>query len=333
MKEINVLGVGNALVDKQFLIEDDILKEISIEKGTMGLCDSESQNVFYKKLSENYKKSEDACGGSATNTIFALASLGSKCGFFGKVANDENGSFYKKDLENVGIINDVISNDKGDTGTCLIMISEDAERTMSTCLGISANLKPSDIDEDLIEKSEIIYLEGYLVSSDECNLTSKKIIEVGRSKEAKIAISLSDPNIVNAFKERLLDWLKEPIDYLFCNFEEAKAFCKTNDEELIKSSLLKFAQNIFITKGSEGALIFDHKSSCEVGGFAANAIDSNGAGDMFAGGALYLLAKGQNLEKAAKFGCFLASKGVENIGPRLEHKKYLEIYELFCKLD
>ena len=104
--------------------------------------------------------------------------MGSKCGFFGKVANDENGSFYKKDLEDVGIINDVISNDKGDTGTCLIMISEDAERTMSTCLGISANLKPSDIDEDLIEKSEIIYLEGYLVSSDECNLTSKKIIKV-----------------------------------------------------------------------------------------------------------------------------------------------------------
>ena len=244
------------------------------------------------------------------------------------MANDENGSFYKKDLEDVGIINDVISNDKGDTGTCLIMISEDAERTMSTCLGISANLKPSDIDEDLIEKSEIIYLEGYLVSSDECNLTSKKIIEVGRSKEAKIAISLSDPNIVNAFRERLLDWLKEPIDYLFCNFEEAKAFCKTNDEELIKSSLLKFAQNIFITKGSEGALIFDHKSSCEVGGFAANAIDSNGAGDMFAGGALYLLAKGQNPEKAAKFGCFLASKGVENIGPRLEYKKYLSLIHI-----
>ena len=146
MKKINILGVGNALVDKQFLIEDSFLDDISIDKGTMGLCESNYQEELYKKLSKHYKKSQDACGGSATNTIFAASSLGSSCGFIGKVANDTNGHFYKEDLEKIGIQNNIISEGKENTGTCLIMISPDAERTMSTCLGISADLNFSDID-------------------------------------------------------------------------------------------------------------------------------------------------------------------------------------------
>ena len=316
MKKINILGIGNALVDKQFLIDDSFLKDISIEKGTMGLCESNYQEELFKKLSKHYKKSKDACGGSATNTIFAASSLGSSCGFIGKVAKDTNGKFYKEDLDRIGIQNNIIGEGKESTGTCLIMISPDAERTMSTCLGISANLNFSDIDQNLLANSEIIYLEGYLVSSDPCFETSKKIIETGRDRKAKISVSLSDPNIVKAFKNRLKNWMTEPIDYLFCNFEEAKAFCESDDLEKIKNSLLSVAKNIFITNG-----------------FPAEAIDTNGAGDMFAGGVLNSISKKRTIEEATMFGCFLASKGVEIIGPRLKQTDYLKYYEKFLKID
>lgn len=333
MKKINILGVGNALVDKQFLIEDSFLEDISIDKGTMGLCESNYQEELYKKLSKHYKKSQDACGGSATNTIFAASSLGSSCGFIGKVANDTNGHFYKEDLEKIGIQNNIISQGKENTGTCLIMISPDAERTMSTCLGISADLNFSDIDENLINNSEIIYLEGYLVSSDPCFETSKKIIKIGRTRNVKISISLSDPNIVKAFKSRLESWMTVPIDFLFCNFEEAKSFCESEEIESIKDSLLNVAKNIFITDGSNGAFVITKNFAKKIDGFPAKAIDTNGAGDMFAGGVLNLIAKEKTLEEAAKFGCFLASKGVETIGPRLKQEDYLNLYEKFLKIN
>tara|TARA_B100000886_G_scaffold101790_1_gene67616 strand:+ start:328 stop:1329 length:1002 start_codon:yes stop_codon:yes gene_type:complete len=333
MKKINILGVGNALVDKQFLIEDSFLDDISINKGTMGLCEPNFQEQLFKKLSKYYKDSQDACGGSATNTIFAASSLGSNCGFLGKVARDSNGEFYKKDLEEIGIQNNIISDGEENTGTCLIMISPDAERTMSTCLGISAELNFSDIDENLINNSELIYLEGYLVSSDPCFETSKKIIKIGREKKIKISISLSDPNIVKAFKRRLESWMTVPIDYLFCNFEEAKAFCESEDLEAIKNSLLSVATNIFVTDGSKGAFVITKNFIKKINSFPAKAIDTNGAGDMFAGGVLNLISKGKTLEEATKFGCFLASKGVETLGPRLKQKNYLELYEKFKKIN
>ena len=333
MKKINILGIGNALVDKQFLIDDSFLKDISIDKGTMGLCESNYQEELYKKLSRHYKKSKDACGGSATNTIFAASSLGSSCGFIGKVAKDTNGKFYKEDLDRIGIQNNIIGGGKESTGTCLIMISPDAERTMSTCLGISANLNFSDIDQNLLANSEIIYLEGYLVSSDPCFETSKKIIETGRDRKAKISVSLSDPNIVKAFKNRLKNWMTEPIDYLFCNFEEAKAFCESDDLEKIKNSLLSVAKNIFITNGSNGAYVITTSFTKKINGFPAEAIDTNGAGDMFAGGVLNLISKKRTIEEATMFGCFLASKGVEIIGPRLKQTDYLKYYEKFLKID
>mgnify|MGYP003315538185 FL=1 len=213
------------------------------------------------------------------------------------------------------------------------MISPDAERTMSTCLGISANLNFSDIDQNLLANSEIIYLEGYLVSSDPCFETSKKIIETGRDRKAKISVSLSDPNIVKAFKNRLKNWMTEPIDYLFCNFEEAKAFCESDDLEKIKNSLLSVAKNIFITDGSNGAYVITTSFTKKINGFPAEAIYTNCAGDMFAGGVLNLISKKRTIEEATMFGCFLASKGVETIGPRLKQTDYLKYYEKFLKID
>ena len=143
----------------------------------------------------------------------------------------------------------------------------------------------------------------------------------GRKITQKIAISLSDPNIVKAFKTRLTEWMLDPIDYLFCNYEEAKTFCSSSDLEVIRKKLLHSAKNIFITLGSEGAYVISSKTIETINGYPAKAIDTNGAGDMFAGGTLNLMTKGQTLKDAARFGCFLSLKRSRKYWPKIASRK------------
>jgi|TARA_B100001094_G_C18171264_1_gene795243 sugar/nucleoside kinase (ribokinase family) len=332
MKKFNLLGVGAALIDMQFSVEDSLLTELDLQKGTMDLKDSENQNDTYKKLNKKYGESVNACGGSATNTIYAASILGSKCSFIGKVANDINGNLYVDNLNNAGIKNNCISNEDGISGSCIIMVSPDAERTMSTFLGISSQLNELDISEEMVSETQIVYLEGYLVTSDCCNEAANKIIKLAKLNNTKIAVSLSDPNIVSAFKERLEVWMKEKIDYLFCNEEEAKTFASTNDLSQAKEELIKYSKTVFITEGSNGATIVTANLDIKIKGFKAKAIDTNGAGDMFAGATLNQLIKGESCQKAAEFGCYLASKGVENYGPRLSDEEYKKFQLLFAEI-
>lgn len=332
MKKINILGVGNALVDIQFSIKDNFLEKLGLKKGTMDLKDLEEQKNTHSKLIKTFGVSEDACGGSATNTIYAASILGSNCSFIGKVADDSNGNFYIDNLNKAGIKNDCMSESKGVSGNCLIMISPDAERTMSTFLGISSELQKIDIKEELVSEAEIVYLEGYLASSDSCNEASNEIIRLANENKTKVAISLSDPNIVEAFKDRLEEWMENKIDYLFCNEEEAKAFSGSSDLEIAKKELSKLAETCFITRGNEGAIVISNGEDIKIDGFKANAIDSNGAGDMFAGATLYKISSGESSKNAAKFGCFLASKGVENYGPRLLDEDYRKYQQLFNQI-
>ena len=332
MKKINVLGVGAALVDRQFSIEDNLLEELKLKKGSMDLKDQETQNQIYEKLTQLYGSSEDACGGSSTNTIYAASILGSSCSFIGKVANDLNGKFYVDNLIGANIKNKCMSLDKGVSGSCLVMVSPDAERTMSTFLGISSELKISDLDENMIEEAEIVYLEAYLVSSDSNFETTKKIIEIAKKSDTKIAVSLSDSFIVTNFKDRLLEWMECKIDFLFCNEEEAKTFSNSSNLDTALEELNKFSNTSFVTLGNKGAVVFSKDKKIIIKGFPANAIDTNGAGDMFAGGVLHQLSNGFEYEISAKFGCFLASKGVENFGPRLPDQDYIRNKELFEKM-
>ncbi len=331
MKKINILGVGAALVDRQFYIEDSLLEELKLKKGSMDLKDQETQDQIYKKLFHLYGSSKDACGGSSTNTIYAASILGSNCSFIGKVANDLNGKFYVDNLIGANIKNKCMSLESGVSGSCLVMVSPDAERTMSTFLGISSELKISDLDENMIKEAEIVYLEAYLVSSDSNFETTTKIIEIAQKNNTKIAISLSDSFIVTTFKDRLLKWMENKIDFLFCNEEEAKTFSNSSNIDSAVKELKKFSEVSFITLGKEGAVVLSKEKKIMINGFPAKAIDTNGAGDMFAGGVLHKLSNGLALEVSAKFGCFLASKGVENFGPRLSDQDYINNKNLFEK--
>jgi len=214
----------------------------------------------------------------------------------------------------------------------LVMVSEDAERTMCTNLGINTTFSPSNINEEIIKVSDSIFIEGYLIASPKGKDSFKKAIELAKLYDTKVLVSLSDPFIVNSFKNDLKELLSIKCDLVFCNEAEAREFSERTDEYEIFDYFKSYTPNLLITKGSEGCVGYDDNTTIKVDGFAVNAIDTNGAGDMFAGAVISMLNGGNNLEDSAKFGCYASSKVVQKIGPRLSKDEYKEIKKTFSSL-
>ena len=273
---MKVLGFGAALVDKQFLIKDDALNALGIEKGLMTLNSEEEQNELLTFLQDQNYKQISSCGGLATNSIYAAAALGTTSGFIGKVAQDEDGEIYNADLKdnNIEISNCVTSSD-GKTGNCIVLITPDAERTMNTYLGVSSETKFSEINFQQVSATNLLFIEAYVVTSLDTKDTAKKLIKSCHESNIKIALSLSDPGIVAGFKDELKSWMNEKIDYVFCNHEEAKTFCDANEFD----DLRNYAKTIFITNGVNPTIVLEEKQTYEIPAYEANAVDTNGAGD------------------------------------------------------
>ena len=325
---MKIIGFGAALVDKQFVVKDKFLREQGLKKGLMTLTQEETQENLLAKLKEENYEEFSSCGGSATNSIYAAAALGTNSGFIGKVGNDKDGELYQTDLKDNSIdISNCITSESGKTGNCIVLISPDAERTMNSFLGVSSETNFLEINTDFISSSNVIFIEAYAVTSPDTKNAVEKLIELSLESNMKIALSLSDPNIVEGFKLEIKSWMKEKIDYLFCNFDEAKAFCESENF----SYLEEFAKTIFVTNGSKATFVIRNNKSIQVPAFQAEAKDTNGAGDMFAGGVLYGLSLEWEPEVAASFGNFLASKGVSVLGPRLKKHQYKEFLEYFLE--
>ena len=329
----DICSLGSALVDVTFQIDDNFLNVLlnkGIQKGGMTLIEKEDQNNLIEGLTDEGKSSQKACGGSSTNSIVAASLFGSNCFMGCIVANDDNGKFYLEDLtaNNVSHSSTLVQSDIP-SGQCLVMISDDAERTMCTNLGINSEFSPDNVDEDIIKNSKYLFLEGYLVASPEGFESYKKAISLAKIHDTKVAISLSDPFIVSAFKEELKELIEIKCDIIFCNGDEASEFADSKDEEQILNFFRNYSPNLLITKGSEGCSGYDQDGLVNAPGLEVQAIDTNGAGDMFAGAVLNGLNQSKSLEESANFGCFAASKIVQNSGPRLTKNEYLEIKETF----
>ena len=328
--------IGSALVDITFQIDNDFVlknEDRGIPKGAMTLIEKEDQTNIIDELKNLGKVPEKACGGSATNSIVAASLFGSSCYMNCIVNNDDSGEFYLKDLLANGV-DTVAKLHHSDlpTGQCLVMVSEDAERTMCTNLGINTTFSPSNINEEIIKVSDSIFIEGYLIASPKGKDSFKKAIELAKLYDTKVLVSLSDPFIVNSFKNDLKELLSIKCDLVFCNEAEAREFSERTDEYEIFDYLKSYTPNLLITKGSEGCVGYDDNTTIKVDGFAVNAIDTNGAGDMFAGAVISMLNGGNNLEDSAKFGCYASSKVVQKIGPRLSKDEYKEIKKTFSSL-
>ncbi|PJE01350.1 MAG: adenosine kinase [Leptospira sp.] len=318
MKKYDVFGVGNALVDIIVLLDDTFLKDNKLQKGVMTLIDESSQGSLLSSL-HDYKKNLRS-GGSAANTMIALSNSGGTGCYTGKVSHDTYGEFYKKDIEEAGIVFETKPDAEGHTGTCLILTTPDAERTMLTSLGISTTLKPSDIDVERLKASKYSYIEGYLWDGDSTKKASELTMKLSKENGVKVAFTYSDPFCVNRTKDEFIQLTKDYVDVVFCNLEEAYALTGKDSPDSALQELAKLSSMCFMTAGKEGAYVLQNGKSILVPGFPVKPIDTTGAGDSFAAGVLYGLTHGYSPEKAARWGNYVASRVVQEIGPRLTVK-------------
>ncbi|MFD2228976.1 adenosine kinase [Alkalimarinus sediminis] len=328
MSKYHVYGIGNALVDKEFEVEDSFLQATSIEKGLMTLVEQDRLMEILEKLSSTYGLKKRASGGSAANTIIAVSYFGGSTYYSCNVANDETGDFYVNDLKAAGVDTNLGDDrEDGTTGRCLVMVTPDAERTMNTYLGITADLSSKHLDEDAIKSSEYLYIEGYLVSSDSARPAAIEAKRIAEANGVKTAFTFSDPAMVQFFKDGLVEMIGGGVDLLFCNEAEALGFCETDQLSDAIEQLKSVAKRFAITLGSKGAIVFDGESLLEVAPHSITAVDSNGAGDMFAGAFLYAITHGYSYQQAGDLASLASAEVVSNFGPRLESEKHNQIRE------
>lgn len=315
MKNFDVFGVGNALVDIIAFVDPIFLKKHNIEKGVMTLVDE----VYQAELLTNLKdvKKELRSGGSAANTMIALANSGGTGCYSGKVSHDTYGEFYKKDMEDSGIVFETKPVTSGHTGTCIVLTTPDADRTMLTSLGISTSLDKSDLDISALERSKYVYVEGYLWDGPSTKAASELAMKHAKDKGIKVAFTYSDPFCVNRSKEDFLHLTKTYVDVVFCNTDEGLALSGAKSPLEAVEFISKLSDLVFMTAGKEGAYVATNGKIQLVPGFPAKPIDTTGAGDSFAAGVLYGLTQGYSPARSARWGNFVASCVVQEVGPRL----------------
>lgn len=314
----DVYGIGNALVDMEFELSEEELKELALEKGVMTLVDEKRQTSLLEKASGT--KHKRSCGGSAANTVIALAQLGGKAYYSCKVASDESGAFYLEDLEKEGVAN-VWSGRKreaGTTGKCMVFITPDGERTMETYLGISESLGVSELDYHQLAQAKYLYIEGYLVTSPTGRKAAMEAMAHARKNRVKVALTFSDPAMPKYFKSGLEEMIGDGVDLLFCNLEEALAYTHTENLDLALAELKKIAKMIVVTMGPQGARVIDPQGELMIPTTEVKAIDTNGAGDLFAGSFLWGMTQDLPLQKCGELACAAAGKLVTCFGARLK---------------
>ena len=322
----HVYGIGNALVDKEFEVTDQFLSEMNIEKGLMTLIEKEQQEELLASLKEKFGLKKRAGGGSAANSIVAISQFGGKTFYACKVADDETGDFYMKDLAKAGVTTrlDQVKGD-GVTGKCMVMVTEDAERTMNTYLGITSDFCEDDLHLDDLKESEYLYIEGYLVTSDVSRNAAIRAREVARQHGVKTAFTFSDPAMVSYFKEGVSEIIGDGVDILFCNEEEASIYTDKQDLDEAIAELCKIASKVVVTRGSKGATVITGDKKVDIEANKVKALDTNGAGDMFAGAFMYGITQGFNDRDAGLLASEAAAKIVSTFGARLEKEAQLEM--------
>lgn len=328
MSQYNVYGLGAGLVDTEIEVTDQDLTEMSVEKGLMTLVDEARQQELISHLEGHLVTAKRASGGSAANSIIAASYFGGATYYSCKVANDENGDFYLNDLAAAEVaFDEKADRAEGITGKCLVLITPDAERSMNTFLGVSETLSTAQLNADAIASSEYFYFEGYLVTSDTGRAAAIEARKIAEQNNVKTAISFSDPGMVEFFRDGIAQMLGDGVDLLFCNEDEALGWAKTQDLDEAIVELKKVAKTFAVTLGAKGALVFDGTQTYSIPAHKVNAVDTNGAGDMFAGAFLYGITNGMSFEEAGHLASRSAAKVVSQFGPRLagnDHKQLLE---------
>lgn len=329
MANVDLFAIGNALIDQEFKVSDAFLEQQNLQKGTMQLTDGETQSQLFQHLIESQTHKGQASGGSAANTTVAFSALGSTAFYACRVGNDDLGSIYLDGLNEAGIRTSTRSISEGVTGTCMVLVSPDSERTMHTYLGITAELTDQQIDFSSLETAKWLYIEGYLSTSDSARLAVQQARQIARHNQVKIALTLSDPAMVQYARSGLEELLADGVDLLFCNEQEALLFTQTENIQAALNQLKTVSKTVVITLGANGALVSDALQTINVAGRKVTAVDTNGAGDAFSGAFLYAINQGHELQSATELAILISSQVVSRFGPRLEVTDYAKLLNEF----
>jgi sugar/nucleoside kinase (ribokinase family) len=329
MANVDLFAIGNALIDQEFKVSDDFLAEQNLQKGTMQLTDGATQAALYQnlKVTQNYKG--QASGGSAANTTVAFAALGGSAFYACRVGNDDLGQIYLAGLNEAGIQTTSKSISEGVTGTCMVLVSPDSERTMHTFLGITAELTDAQIDFEPLKTAQWLYIEGYLSTSDTARKAVAQARQIAKDNGVKIALTLSDPAMVQYARTGLDELIADGVDLLFCNEQEALMYTETNHIDAALAKLKMLSKHVVITLAAKGALIATETENFTVTGREVTAVDTNGAGDAFAGAFLYALNAKLGFKTAAELAILISSQVVSQFGPRLTVSDYAVLFEQF----
>ena len=319
----DIYGIGNALVDQEFEVTDAFFTAAGIEKGMMTLIEADQLESLTQQLTTEFGIKKRACGGSAANSVIGASHFGAQCFYTCHVANDESGDFYVDDIKAAGVDTNMDGQRiDGVTGACLVMVTPDAERTMNTYLGITSELDAAHINEEALANSEYAYIEGYLVTSDTSRAAAVQVHELARKHDVKVALTFSDPAMVQFFKDGLAEMIGAGVDLLFCNEQEAKLFADSDSLDDAISHLKTAAKTFAITLGDKGAVVYDGHDLHQIAPRKVEALDSNGAGDMFAGAFLYAITKGHDFATAGRLASAASAQVVCQFGPRLNAEQH-----------
>lgn len=317
MGAYDVFGIGNALVDMEYSVTPADLDAVGLEPGLMTLIDAEHQSELASYLGGH--PVHRSAGGSAANTVIALSQLGGAGFHTCKVADDELGRLYDADLRANGVATNArFTSTRGDTGRCLILVTPDAERTMCTYLGITGDLSRRDVEPDALRAADRLYIEGFLATSGSARDAIGHARSIAAQAGIPTALSLSDPNIVRHFRDSLLEMIGTGVDLLFANEPEAIDLSGGHRIEDAVGALARLADEFIITRGRDGALVHSRGETIEIPAEPVKAVDTNGAGDMFAGAFLFALSRGWSRVEAARLASRAAARLITAYGARLD---------------
>ncbi|MDD2919375.1 adenosine kinase [Rhodoferax sp.] len=316
----HLYAIGNALVDTEYEVSEDQLLTAGVAKRHMTLIDSPRRAELLQHV--HSVKSHRTGGGSAGNTVVALAQLGGRAFYSCRVADDELGDFYTKDLLAHGVATNLTHTkpSKGQTGSCMVMVTPDAERSMSTFLGATADIDATALHPHDIVKARVYYMEGYLAASPTGLAAALQGRAIAAQAGVKLATTLSDMSMINFCRTGLDAMVSDDLDFLFCNEEEAQVWCGTTDLAQICQHMARQARTVCLTRSAKGCLVLEGGTITEVPAAQVKAIDTNGAGDMFAGAFLYAVTHSHSHAQAAWLANQCAGRVVAQYGNRLSHE-------------
>ena len=319
--------MGSALVDVLTNASVDVVQRAGLTKGAMTLVDLQSAARVYREMGP----ATEVSGGSAANTAVGVAMLGGRAGYVGKVAADELGEVFVHDIGAAGVelgapaatrvLSDSSSDSSSDraTGRCLVIVTEDGERTMATHLGVASTLGPEDLDEKLVSRARVVYLEGYLWDVEVAKAAMRRAIEVAHASDALVALTVSDPFCVRRHQREFLELLKSDVDVLFANEQEAVMLFGSPGFEAALSAAEETGLLTAVTRGPAGSVVVGCGDPVFVPAESvARVVDTTGAGDLYAAGFLYGLTHGQDPEQCARLGGLCAAEVISHIGARPE---------------